>query len=292
MNGLPIRNWTSLMAAALAILSVSGVAWGQQLQQPVYRVTNEPVVSTAPAAAEANFFDLTQQEGEHPLAPSNRLAHRVLKMIDAEIKDYSCRFIKRERVDGKLTEVNYIDMQVMHDPFSVHMKFVKPKAGQECLYVEGHNDNKLLARAHGWRGTVTGVLPLDPNGSLAMDGNRHPITKAGMRNLTKEIIQITENDMKYGECEVKVYPDAKNGDRPTVLIEVVHPRERKEFKFHKAHIHIDRELKLPVRFEEYSWPESEGAQPQLIGQYLYTDLKLNNGYKASDFSRSNPEYFK
>lgn len=292
MNGLSVRFRPSMLAAAFMMLTVGGEALGQQLQQPVYRVTNEAVESSASSAPAADFFDLTQKEGEHPLAPSNRLAHRVLENIDAEIKDYSCRFIKRELVDGKLTEVNYIDMRVLHVPFSVHMKFVKPKAGQECLYVEGQNDNKLLARAHGWRGTVAGVLTLDPNGSLAMDGNRHPITKAGMRNLTKEIIHITENDMKYGECEVKVYPDAKNGDRPTVMIEVIHPRERKEFKFHKAHIHIDRELKLPVRFEEYTWPEKEGDKPQLIGQYLYTDLKLNNGYKAADFSKSNPEFFK
>ncbi len=292
MNGLSARYSPSLLAAAMVILATSQSALGQQLQQPVYRVTNEAAASPAPAAAEADFFDLTQREGEHPLAPSNRLAHRVLKTIDAEISDYSCKFIKREQVDGKLTDVNYIDMQVMHAPFSVHMKFIKPKAGQECLYVEGQNDNKLLARAHGWRGTVAGVLTLDPTGSLAMDGNRHPITKAGMRNLTKEIIQITENDMKYGECEVKVFPDAKNGDRPTVLIEVVHPQPRKEFKFHKAHIHIDRELKLPVRFEEYWWPEKAGEQPVLIGQYLYTDLKLNNGFKAADFSKSNPDYFK
>lgn len=291
MNRLSARYCPSLLAAAMVILATSE-APGQQLQQPVYRVTNEAAASPAPAEAEADFFDLAQQGNEHPLAPSNRLAHRVLKHIDAEVQDYSCRFLKRELVDGKLTEVNYIDMQVMHDPFSVHMKFVKPKAGQECLYVEGQNDNKLLARAHGWRGTVAGVLPLDPTGSLAMDGNRHPITKAGMRNLTKEIIHITENDMKYGECEVKVYPDAKNGDRPTVLIEVIHPKERKEFKFHKAHIHIDRELKLPVRFEEYDWPKSAGANPELLGQYLYTELKLNNGYKAADFSRANPEYFK
>lgn len=292
MNGMTARFRLSLLAAGLGLLVINQGAMAQQLQQPVYRVTNAADAAANPATAEADFFDLTQREGEHPLAPSHRLAHRVLQYIDTEVKDYSCIFIKRERVDGKLTEVNYIDMQVLHDPFSVHMEFIKPNAGQECLYVEGHNDNKLLARAHGWRGRVTGVLSLDPNGSLAMDGNRHPITKAGMRNLTNEIIHITENDMKYGECEVKVYPDAKNGDRPTILIEVIHPKPRKEFKFHKAHLHIDRELKLPVRFEEYDWPKTEGAQPELIGQYLYTELKLNNGYQASDFSKSNPEYFK
>lgn len=292
MNGLSARLKVTMLAAAAVAMAAGQSTSAQQLQQPVYRVTNEGTVAAKPATAEADFFDLTQRDGEHPLAPSNRLAHRVLKKIDTEIQDYSCNFIKRELVDDKLTEVNYIQMEVLHDPFSVHMKFIKPKAGQECLFVEGANDDKLLARAHGWRGKIAGILTLDPNSSLAMDGNRHPITKAGIRNLTMEIIRITENDMKYGECEVKVYPEAKNGDRPTVLIEVVHPHPRREFKFHKAHIHIDREYKLPVRFEEYTWPKAEGTEPQLIGQYLYTDLKFNNGFKAAQFSKDNPEYFK
>jgi hypothetical protein len=288
MNGLSACHRRLLLAAA-----VSACAWGrdgsaQQLQEPVFRVTNQGAAAAAtaggPAVKDEDWFDLEPRAGDHPLAPSNRLAHKVLKHIDAEIQDYSCMFVKRERVDGTLSELNYIEMEVLTKPFSVHMKFIKPKAGQECLFVEGANDNKLIARAHGWRGKVAGVLTLDPNGSLAMDGNRHPITKAGIRN--------TESDMKYGECDVKVYPDEKNDERPAVMIEVVHPQPRKEFKFHIARMYIDREYKIPVRFEEYAWPTAAGEKPELIEQYLYTRLKINNGFKASDFAKTNPNYFK
>jgi hypothetical protein len=295
MKRLPAYSKPLLLAATLGAFAWTGTGWAQQLEQPVYRVSNA-AKSTATsqeqaAPSEGDWFDLTQREGDHPLAPSHRLAQRVLKHIDAEIHDYSCLFVKRERIDGELSELNYIQMEVLNKPFSVHMKFIKPKAGQECLFVEGANDNKLLARANGLRGAL-GVLTLDPHGSLAMDGNRHPITKAGIRNLTTEIIRIVENDMKYGECEVQVYPDEKVDERPAVMIEVVHPQPRKEFKFHIGRIYIDREYKIPVRFEEYAWPKEAGAKPELEEQYLYTRLKLNNGFKATDFARSNPNYFK
>jgi hypothetical protein len=296
MKRLPACHMTLLLAAAMGAIAWAGEGWAQQLQEPVYRVSNAATATATPTGqsvpSEAEWFDLEPREGEHPLAPSHRLAQRVLKHIDAEIRDYSCLFVKRERVDGTLSELNYIQMEVLSQPFSVHMKFIKPKAGQECLFVEGANDNKLLARAHGWRGSIAGVLTLDPNGSLAMDGNRHPITKAGIRNLTTEIIRIVENDMKYGECEVKVYSDEKVDERPAVMIEVVHPQPRKEFKFHIARMYIDREYKIPVRFEEYAWPAQAGAKPELEEQYLYTRLKLNNGFKATEFVKSNPNYFK
>lgn len=289
-----------LLAAALSACVAGKSLWAQQLQQPVYRVSNPdtatatatPASTEQPASSEADWFDLEQRAGEHPLAPSHRLAQKVLKHIDAEVQDYSCLFVKRERIDGTLSDLTYIQMEVLNKPFSVHMLFLKPKAGQECLYVEGANDNMLLARADGWKGKIAGILTLDPKGSLAMSGNRHPITKAGLRNLTTEIIRILENDMKYGECEVKVYPEEKVDERPALMIEVVHPQPRKEFKFHIARMYIDREYKLPVRFEEYAWPTSAGAKPELEEQYLYTRLKLNNGFKASEFTKTNPNYFK
>lgn len=280
------------IALAMAgIVSIATLSEAQQLKQPVYRVTKQqPAVQPASNTTD-DWFDLTPREGEHPMAPAKRLAEKALAEMDAEKKDYSCLFIKRERIDGELGDVQYIDMQVLNQPFAIHMTFIKPNKGQECLYVDGANDNKLLARGHGVR-RFAGVLNLDPNGSMAMEGQRHPITKAGIRNLTTEIIKIATNDMKYGECSVNVYPNEKNDERPAVMIEAVHPVPRKEFKFHIARIYIDREYRVPVRFEAYSWPTEAGGKPVLEEQYVYTRLKFNNGYKPSDFSTNNPAYFK
>lgn len=301
---------THHVTTSLALLVATGTALAQQqrgenLQEPVFRVAHETpatpvsakgIPAAAVSATDDAFFDLTLAEGEHPLAPCKRLAERVKSHIEQNVKDYSCTFAKMERIDGTLQEANYMQMEVMHDPFSVHLLFKQPKPGQECLYVEGLHQGNMRARANGWKGTIAGVLTLDPNGSLAMDGQRHPITKAGVKNLTNELIRIAENDMKYGECEVKSYPDVKLGKgetaRPAIMMEISHPVPRREFKFHMARIYVDKELKIPVRFEAYNWNKDAAGKPELEELYMYSDVKVNSGLTANHFSETNPEIFK
>ncbi|MCO6044462.1 DUF1571 domain-containing protein [Aeoliella sp. ICT_H6.2] len=300
---IKVSTTTCRLASCVAVFTVASAANAQQergenLREPVYRVAHETPAKTVSAHAVpvADFFDLTQHQGEHPLAPCKRLAERVKTHIDANVHDYSCTFWKRELIDGKLQDYNCMSMRVMHDPFSVHLLFKKPKQGQECLYVEGQNGGKMRARGHGWRATVAGVLTLDPTKGMAMEGQRHPITMAGVKNLTDQLITIAENDMQYGECEVKTYSDATLGKgeaaRPAVMLEITHPVPRREFKFHVAKIYIDKELKIPVRFEAYDWKKDSNGNPELVEFYMYTDVKINNGYTTAHFSEAHPEIFK
>ena len=158
-----------------------------------------------------------------------------------------------------------------------------------ALYVANQNDGKLVAMGSGWKRRI-GILNLDPNGAMAMRDQRYPITKAGIRNLTTELIQIAESDVKYAECDVRHSASRVDG-RPATMIEAVHPIARKNFKFHKAQIFIDNELKIPVAYRAYSWPSTEGGPAVLEEQYIYTKLKLNNGFTDQDFSAENPTMF-
>ena len=73
-------------------------------------------------------------------------------------------------------------------------------------------------------------------------------------------------------------------------IEVTHPLARDVFRFHIARVFINDELKMPIRYESYDWPTEPGGEPELIEEYSYLDLKLNNGFTDKDFSPSNPDY--
>lgn len=287
----------SMFAVLLATgFTVAGLsAQAQQLSQPVYRVANEqPAAGTAAVAAPAvpaTVFDLTQRPGEHPLAPCVRLAEEGRARLENEVADYTCTFTKYERIDGKLEGPQIMSMRVIHKPFGIYMKFLKPYAGREVLYVDGQNKNQLVALSDGWKRNI-GKVFLDPNGSMAMDGQRHPITKAGLLNLTTELVQIAKHDMQFDECTVRNYPDVKIDGRPTTMIEAVHPIPRSDFKFHVARIYIDNELKIPTMFEAYSWPRQQGGEPVLEEKYIYTKLQLNTGLKPEDFSVNNPAIFK
>ena len=259
------------------------------LREPVYRVSNRTGGPAQPVAA------------EHPLAPALRIAERGLANIEQHIHDYECTLIKREAIGGKLGDQEFMYTKIRHEqkdaygnvqtPFGVYMYFLKPSnlKGREVLYVKGGNNGNLMAHEGGaLLKHIT--VSLDPNGAMAMRGQRYPITDVGIKNLITRLIEVANLDMQYGECDVKFYNGAKINERVCTLIEVIHPVPRKNFRFHKAHIFIDDELQIPIRFASWDWPERQGAQPALQEEYTYLNMKLNNGFTDTDFDPHNEKY--
>ncbi|MCG8587336.1 MAG: DUF1571 domain-containing protein, partial [Pirellulales bacterium] len=288
------------VAATLAVVLLCGSQVQAQspqpiprdkLEQPVYRVPFNQQVN--PKKPQHNVVQVAGEGQQHPLVPAIERAKAALKNIDDNIKDYSCTLVKRERVNGTLMEPEYMFTKVRHKPFSVYMFFVGPKSkkGQEALYVEGRNQGKLIGHAGG--GPLRLALPtvhLDPEGSLAMRGNRYPITEVGIRTLTARLIEVAENDAKYGECTVNWYKNAKVAGRTCTCLQVVHPVRRTTFTFNVARVYIDDELNIPIRYEAYDWPKRAGGRPELIEEYTYTNLKLNQGFTDADFDQNNATY--
>ncbi len=315
----PTRPATLLRTAAMFALAV--VAWCPvalaqgRLSEPIYRVSHEsPVAASAPApvtpvaaattgneatsvtpvaaTTASEPFDFTQRPGEHPLAPFIRVAKSSLAEFDGNIRDYSCTFIKRERLDGELGEYQHIFMKVRNQPFSVYMRFLQPYPGREVLYVDGENDGELLVLESGWKRRVLGQLNLDPEGAVAMRGQKYPITRVGIRNLLRQLISEAEADTKYAECEVTVRPNMKVNGRVTTMVQVVHPIPRQNFRSHISRVFFDNELRIPIHYDAFLWPSEPGGQPPLDESYTYSDLKVNNSFTARDFDPENPEIFK
>jgi hypothetical protein len=253
---------------------------------------DSPVAAPQAAPAQTVPVQAVATGVEHPLTPVLKMARDGLERMDKSIADYECMMVKRERIDGKLGDYQYVHTKVRNKPFSIYMYFLAPDAvkGREAIYVEGQNDGKLIGHDSGFKGRLVKRLYLDPNSPLVMANQRYPITKAGIRNLTKELIEVGEHDSQFGECEVKFFQGAKVQDRVCTCIQVVHPVPRKNFRFHLARIYIDDELQIPIRYESYDWPQKEGGQPVLLEEYTYMKLKLNVGLKDSDFDADNPNY--
>lgn len=230
--------------------------------------------------------------GDHPLEPALELAARGLESIRANIKDYSCTMVKRERIDGKLGEHQYMFSKVRQEPFSVYLYFLGPEdvKGQEVIYVDGKNENNMLAHAGSGVRAMMGTVSLKPQSMLAMTGNRYPITEFGVENLARRLVEVAEHDKNFGECEVNFYPNAKVNGRICTCVQVVHPTPRRNFRFHLARVFIDDELTLPIRYEAYDWPHEAGGQPVLMEEYTYMNLKTNQGFTDADFDPTNPSY--
>ena len=235
-----------------------------------------PAVSSSPA-----------RPNEHPLSPVLRWAKLNLPAIE-NLKDYSATLVRRERIHGKLSGYEFLSIKIRHAPFSVYAYFQAPAAvkGQEVLYIAGQNQGNILAhKAH-----LSATVSIHPDGMIAMAGRHYPITEIGLVNLVRRLVEVGEEDVKHGECEVKYFTHAKLNQRPCTVIQVVHPVPRDLFLFQLARIFVDEEWKVPIRYESYDWPREPGGEPPLIEEYTYLDLKLNNGFTDEDFSTHNPEY--
>lgn len=287
----------AIALAALALVASPARGETEQLSQPVYRVAADAAAVAAPSpAGEAPsadvVLDFIQQEGEHPLAPVIRACKSSLDHIDQNIRDYSCTLVKRERVDGELGEAQHIFMKMREEPFSVYMQFLQPFQGREVLYVDGQHDNEMIVLEAGFKRKLLGKMQLDPEGMVAMRGQKYPITKVGIKNLLHQIIERSEADLKYAECEVKTKENMSINGRSTTMVQIVHPIPRQNFRTHIARIFFDKEHLVPIHYDSFLWPEQTGGQPPLEESYTYTNLKINNGFAARDFDSSNPDIFK
>ena len=146
----------------------------------------------------------------------------------------------------------------------------EPLNGAEALYVEGKVDNKLIAHRGGLLGLVT--LTLDPRDSLAMDGNRHPITEAGFGFIIEEMRRNLDRALQHGEFELIQTSDATFDGRPATLVEgKFTPHGSRKYYASRMIIYIDKGLLLPVANFFYD------ERDVLFEKYTFTDVQLNPG---------------
>ena len=228
---------------------------------------------------------------EHPLVKAIEHAQSSMKAVEAA-EDYQAEFSKRDFVNGQFHAHTTL-LKFRAEPMSAYLKFRQPHAGREVIYVRGKNDGNLLAHETGVLSFI-GTVALLPTSARAMSESKHPITEIGMAKLVKGLIDRWEAERKYGECEVKYFPAAQHeklfGKREHLVVQVVHPRPRKQFEFHESRLWIDLESNLPVRVAHWGFPAKPGDKPPLMEEYTYRNVQLNVGLKDIDFDVNNPKY--
>ena len=214
---------------------------------------------------------------------------KMIELLDemdasySRVNDYAAAFYNQERVGGELDDGQTILLK-FQKPFKVYMKFVDGGSkGTEALYVKGSYENKLLVRPTGFLGFMT--LSLDPKGLLAMTRKRHPVTEIGFGFLLDEVRRNIEPAARSGELEIVRLADEIFQGRPATVVEGrLVPNGRKKYYCARFIIHIDKELLLPVGDAFYD------GSDEMFEDYVFTNVKLNVGLTAMDFSRNNKSY--
>lgn len=290
-------------ASAAGLLAAGTSALAQPPQQPSKRLV-EPLYREAKAKIDQNAT-----VKKHPLDPALDRARNGLQNIRQNIRDYSATMVKQERIGDTVQEPEYMFAKIRNEkiaggrvvsPFSVYLYFLKPGKikGREVIFVRGHNNEKMIAHEprDSFKGKF-GSIWLRPDGTLAMQGNRYPITEIGLETLVLRLIEKGTRDKKNGdpsECIVEFRKNAKINGVNCTLLQVMHPIPREYFDFHIAQIFIDDARNVPIRYAAYRWPARQGApvnpKEDLIEAYTYLNLKLNVGWTDKDFDYTNSDY--
>ncbi len=204
----------------------------------------------------------------------------------AQVQDYTFTLVKREQVNGQLLPENVIAVKVRNQPFSIHMKWLKPKPqeGQEACYVAGKNNGLMRVKPAGVLGAM-GFVNIDPKDARVRAMSRHSITEAGIGNLIEKCAQRWESDRQTGKTKLRIGEYEFDG-RKCVRVEASHPGSKPgDFYAYRIVVFFDKELHLPVRCEVYDWPK-EGARPEgeQVECFSFTDLKLNVGLTDDSFN--------
>lgn len=223
----------------------------------------------------------------HPLEKAIRYAE-VSRQAAQKLSSYTATLDRREIVQGKPVQ-NEAKIKFRAEPFSVYLRFTnKENAGRQVLFVEGANEGKMMVREASGLSSLAGTVNLAPDSSLVTANSRHPITRAGVANLADGVIKQWTAEKKYGECDVKYFAEAELNGRPVVVIESSHPQPRREFRFARTRLWMDKETKLPVRLQQYEFRRG-GGEPVLAEDYTYTDIKTDVRLSDRDF---NPASYK
>lgn len=155
--------------------------------------------------------------------PMDNPLDRATRSLEASrsLTDYTAVLVKRERFGKKLAQEEEILFKFAK-PFRVYMRWVgKVNRGQEALYVQGENKDRLKAHKGGFLGLVS--VNVNPIGSMAMDGQHHPVFHAGIEATTVLVIRDLKRGLARKEVRVMDRGEVNLDGRAVVKVEAFFP---------------------------------------------------------------------
>ena len=261
-------------------LLLAGLFCIQCTRSEAFKAT--PIVSAYAADSEppaAGMADPRLQQLDN-LAKKDHVAliKQAIARYKESVQDYSCTFIKQERLNGQLQPDQEIKVKFREQPFSVGMQWVRnAPIGDAILYVEGKCDGQMLVRPKGLLGKMIGVQMRKPGDPAVMANTLKPITAFGLRKNLESLLAVYELAGQRGDS-VNSFAGYKEVAGRKVMVLKRELPNKPDYPCKLVVWYLDVEYEAPMALESYDWDD------QLIASYLYKGLKFNNGYSDSDFA--------
>jgi hypothetical protein len=203
-----------------------------------------------------------------------------------EVHSYKLRFLRKERIHGKLYPpekdmYEIVDVAFREEPFSVFFKWMsKGKLAAKVLYVEGENDNKMLARPFL---TVLPIMTEDVDGPKAKNSGRYTIAEFGLYKATERSIASMKKAQANGTLHMRY-------EGKVALAEV---GDRTCYKFVRTPyepLEEDALYELTLYFDCQTWLQVgsilRDPKGQLLAEYFFRDIQINPEFDGKQFTRA------
>lgn len=299
--GGPARRWWWALGAVPLVVAVASWWFTEPLTDHGAPGASREAPSV-PVEVPAEVKSIAAAAPEPPTWPEGRLdgsraKARLLALLAAaaerlnRVESYTATFRKQERLNDRLGPEQTLAMKVRQKPFAVYFKFLSPQPGKEVVYAEGHHDNKLIAHAGGMARFLVPRLAVAPDHPLALTDARHPVTEAGLANLTSRLLHFRRLDLDDPEAETVLDRVTDAGGRTWLRSVHTHPHRQPDRPFARIEVLYDPATLLPLDIRNYDWHSADQAgELALAEHYRYDDLKLDAALSSLDFDPANPAY--
>jgi hypothetical protein len=207
-----------------------------------------------------------------------------LRRYSRSVKGYECKLRKQERLEGNLQLPELMLVRFREEPFSVFLEWEKgERLARRVLFVKGENNDKLLVKPAGVL-AVAGIVERDPEGPDARKSGRYPLTEFGIRIGTLRTRESWAEARKEGSLKVEYLGEKRIKELDDRLCYVL-----KRTGYRKAEADGFTETEATLYFDKETWLQVgsvlKGDKGELLGEYLFRDIKLNPEFKPEDFKR-------
>jgi len=204
----------------------------------------------------------------------------------AKLRDYTGHLIRQERVQGKPTVEQILEVRYRTTPQAINLKIVKPLAlaGEETTWHSGESKTKVRHRPAGIEG-VRGFRTYDHNDAKVMTHTRHPANEVGFAALLERVETMLAVEKQVHGGAAVYGSEFTFAGKPVIRFEILADRPHPARYAAKCVVYLETESKLPVRFEAYDAPKAPGTAGDLIESQSHIDLKTNVGLGENNFKQ-------
>jgi hypothetical protein len=205
----------------------------------------------------------------------------------ARLKDYTCTLVRQERVGGRQLPEQTGVLQVRTQPFSVNLRLTDPKpvAGWEVSYRSAQSTAKVRFRPGGLDGVKLGFRTLPADDPKVTAATRHPVPDVGLLAVLDRMEKVVATERRLNHPVQVLVSEFKFADRLVTRYEVFCDKPHPSRYAHRAMLYVDKETRLPARFEAYDAPKPGSAEGELIEVVSFVGVKTNVGLGESTFDR-------